>query len=116
MIVFHWTVPELKWLVSSLQIADFGLAHAGRSGGLKFELVTTEVRGTPGNYVRHVIYVMESTQDAFPCSVWLFHSQHLCWYGDDIEIFRISRMVSTVHDTESCFTSRIVDKLSLLCL
>lgn len=59
----------MKVVGFTLQIADFGLAHAGRSGDLKFELVTTEVRGTPGNYVRHAILVAESNEDAFPCSV-----------------------------------------------
>lgn len=58
-----------------MQIADFGLAHAGRSGKTKFELVTTEVRGTPGVFTtclaQRLIIMKRANKCTFPCSARL---------------------------------------------
>lgn len=35
-------------LASTMQLADFGLAHASRDGSICFEPVNTDIRGTPG--------------------------------------------------------------------
>jgi hypothetical protein len=33
------------------QLADFGLAHASRTGTISFEAVNTDIRGTPGEWI-----------------------------------------------------------------
>lgn len=68
-----WNITECHWKVYCLQIADFGLAHAGRRGNAKFELVTTEVRGTPGEFVfymaRRLVNIKRANKCTCPFSV-----------------------------------------------
>ncbi|XP_077242209.1 putative receptor-like protein kinase At1g49730 [Tasmannia lanceolata] len=44
------------------KVADFGLAHASRSGAISFEPVNTDIRGTPGYMDPEYVVTQELTQ------------------------------------------------------
>ncbi|KAM0853158.1 hypothetical protein ACQ4PT_051268 [Festuca glaucescens] len=44
------------------KVADFGLAHASRTGAIKFEAVNTDIRGTPGYMDPEYVVTQELTE------------------------------------------------------
>ncbi|KAM0870031.1 hypothetical protein ACQ4PT_040289 [Festuca glaucescens] len=48
--------------VANALVADFGLAHASRTGAIKFEAVNTDIRGTPGYMDPEYVVTQELTE------------------------------------------------------
>lgn len=49
-------------MLSYLQLADFGLAHASKNGSIFFEPVNTDIRGTPGYLDPEYVITQELTE------------------------------------------------------